>query len=64
MTLREWMRTTRTSVQAVADATGVSAASVYGWMKGTFDPSFTAMVALERLTDGKVRASTLREPKQ
>ena len=58
MTLAEWMDTTKVDVKSVAKSLGVSPGAVYGWLAGAFVPSTRRLIALHRLTDGKLDIAT------
>jgi transcriptional regulator with XRE-family HTH domain len=57
MTLAEFMELEGLSDKQVAAFTGRAQSNVFRWRKGHTKPDFGALVALERLSKGRVTAS-------
>ena len=56
MTLKEWMDKNKVSVAELARAALVTREAVYCWLDGTRKPGLTSLLAIEKVTKGKVLA--------
>lgn len=54
--LDEWCRGERGRAERVAEACGVTPTTVYNWRRGAITPRAENCIAIERHTDGAVRA--------
>jgi len=54
MLLLEWMKATETSVAELALSLGVTKQAIYLWLSGENCPNAKSLLALYRLTKGKV----------
>lgn len=62
MTLRDWLRLSKMSVRALADALGESDSITRKWVYGQRQPSLPKALAIQRFTDGAVTAADLVTP--
>ena len=62
MTIKEWLATPHAegwTVPKLAEACGVTLACVYGWISGHGLPLLQNFVVLERLSEGRIKVSSL-----
>jgi DNA-binding transcriptional regulator YdaS (Cro superfamily) len=57
MTLAEYLKQNAITLTAFAASIGENIPTVHGWISGRRNPKLAALVAIERATDGAVRAA-------
>ena len=54
MGIDDYLKTRRQSVRELADELGVTRQTVYNWIRGIYQPHFTHVVRLVRISDGRI----------